>query len=139
MRRIDLPRIGVGPEPEKELPLQFEEAMERIEDILNQIEPQAVAFAASISFDLNEADTFDVAALTGNVTAITINNPHKGQTWSVIFTQDGTGSRTVLGWPSAVLLADGAFTLTTTADKKDSITFLYDGTNHVEKSRALNM
>ena len=75
--------------------------------------------SGAITFDLALSNSFDVL-LTENITAITISNPpasgNKGQL-EITFLQDGTGSRTVAGWPASVLWPGGtAPVITTTAD-----------------------
>lgn len=66
--------------------------------------------------------------LGGNRT-FTFANPRDGARYLIILKQDGTGSRTVT-WPATVLWTGGsAPTLTTTANKVDIVTFVYDGTN----------
>ena len=149
MIQIDLPRIYFG-EYLKNLHTaedlidtivrpEFNDAMQRLEENLNNIQPNEVAYAASITLDLTESSFHKVAALTGDVTSISIANPTEGQEWSVLFVQDGTGSRVVSGWPASVKLSGGAFVITTTASKGSLITFLYDGTTHWEKSRSTNL
>ena len=139
MRRIDLPSLGSIDKPEEELPAAFDEAMYLLEDHLNAIGVFSIDFSATPTFDLEEADSFDLAAMTVNITGITLNNPHVGQVWRVVFLQDGVGSRTISGWPASVLLTGGSFTPTATGGKRSMLTFLYDGSNHVEQSRSLNM
>jgi len=73
--------------------------------------------SGAITFDLAVSNSFDVS-LTENITAITISNPpatsNRGSV-TIVFVQDGTGSRTVAGWPAAVKWPGGtAPTITTT-------------------------
>ena len=120
--------------------LKFE--IERIEDRLDHIAPYAPAFSATPTLDLSRiahGGSIDFGTLTANVTAVTITNAGKGQRWTIIFTQDGGGGFTIAGWPSNVLLTGAAFAITGTAGAKSIITFVYDGTNHVEVSRALDV
>lgn len=120
--------------------LRFE--VQKIEDRLDHFEPLSVTFSATPTFDLSRiphGGTIDFGALTGNVTAITISNPGKGQKWTIVFTQDGTGGRTVAGWPSNVKLTGAALTVTSTLNVKSVISFVYDGTNHLEMARALDV
>lgn len=71
--------------------------------------------------------------LTAGVT-FTFSNGIAGARYALILTQDTTGSRLVT-WPASVKWPGGtAPTLTTTGDKKDAITFLYDGTNYLGSS-----
>lgn len=74
-----------------------------------------------------------------SITAITANSSQVGRRIVVSLTQDGTGSRTVT-WPSNVKFAGAtAPTLTTTAGRTDSFTFVYNGTNFMETSRSMNI
>ena len=80
---------------------------------------QAVTISSgAVTFDCEVANSFSVS-LTENITSITISNPPASGNKGIIeieFTQDGTGSRTVSGWPASVLWAGGsAPTITTTA------------------------
>ncbi len=74
--------------------------------------------SGALTLDLENGNIFDIT-LTENVTAITISNwPASGSYgWlKVRFKQDGTGSRTVAGWPAAIGWAGGAApTITTDA------------------------
>jgi hypothetical protein len=64
--------------------------------------------------------------LTGNVT-LTLSNPIAGGRYMIVFTQDGTGGRTVT-WPAAVKWTGGvAPTITTTAGAIDICTLAYTG------------
>src|SRR4051812_43571260 len=64
--------------------------------------PTIVA-AASITIDLSTANWF-LITLGANITGITISNwtASKGVPVMLEFKQDGTGGRTVAGWPAAV-------------------------------------
>lgn len=75
--------------------------------------------SGAITFDLTNGNSFKVT-LTENITSITLSNPPASGTYGEIvieFIQDGTGSRTVSGWPAAVKWqgGTGAPTITTTA------------------------
>lgn len=56
---------------------------------------QQPAFSATPTFDCSVTNVYEPAALTGNVTSITMNNPVGGQTVQIRFLQDATGGRTV--------------------------------------------
>lgn len=80
------------------------------------------------------------AALTGNVTGWSISGtPVSGQEIEITWIQDATGSRTLAGGPGTVKHAGAALTLTTTANRRDVVTYRYDGTNWIEKSRSMNV
>jgi hypothetical protein len=86
----------------------------------------APADGATITFDLSAADLFKPAALGGNRT-LALSNAPTVSPWAkftIILTQDGTGSRTVT-WFSGIKWAGGvAPTLTTPAGGIDVFTFL---------------
>lgn len=79
------------------------------------------ADAATITFDLSTSNDHQVQ-LAGN-RILALANDAVGQKFSIILQQDATGSRTVTWW-SGILWAGGvAPTLTTTANKRDVLTF----------------
>lgn len=53
------------------------------------------AHSATPTFDCAESNVFEPAALTGNVTSMTLSNAVGGQTVNIRFLQDATGGRTV--------------------------------------------
>ncbi len=57
--------------------------------------PQQPTFSATPTFDCATSNVFEPAALTANVTAITMSNVQAGQTVQIRFLQDATGGRTV--------------------------------------------
>jgi hypothetical protein len=90
-----------------------------------------VSFSTTPTFDWNNSNV-QYMSMTGNITAITLNNPGDGGRYQIIFKQDGTGSRTIVGsaWPASVLWTAGnAPVLSTVANKVDIIGFTYDATN----------
>ena len=120
--------------------LRFE--VQKIEDRFDHIEPYEPAFSATPTLDLSKiphVGTINFGTLTANVTAVTITNPGKGQKWTIIFTQNGGGGFTIAGWPSNVKLTGAAYAITGTAGAKSTISFLYDGTNHIEIARSLDV
>lgn len=56
---------------------------------------QQPAHSATPDFDCAAGNVFEPAAMTGNVTSITLSNPAAGQTVQIRFQQDATGGRTV--------------------------------------------
>lgn len=78
--------------------------------------------------------------LTANVTSWTFAAGAAGESVTLEFIQDGTGTRTLAGTPANVKLAGAALTLSTGINKRDLITFEYDTTdsNWYEQSRSLN-
>lgn len=103
-------------------------------------EQKNVTFSATPTFDPANGD-FQTITMTANITGWTFSAGLEGEVVTIAFIQDGTGSRTLAGTPSNVLLAGGALTLTTTASKRDQITFRYDATltKWVEQARSLNL
>lgn len=88
----------------------------------------------TVTADLSQGNTFRMRA-TGNFT-LAVSNPKDGQRATFIIRQDGTGSRTVT-WPTAFRWLNGTGatdsttdkpTLTTTANKLDIISGIYDAT-----------
>ena len=77
---------------------------------------------ATITWDLSAGVNAKVT-IAGNRT-LAVTNPKEGATYSLSVGQDGTGTRTMT-WPSSFDWgATGAPTLTTTASKRDRITFI---------------
>lgn len=73
--------------------------------------------------------------LTGNPTIAAPYQAATGQEMTFIFTQDATGGRTVT-WNSIFKVN---WTPVTTGGAKNAITFVYDGTNWVQKSVAVGL
>lgn len=62
--------------------------------------------SATPTFNCATGNVFEPAALTGNVTSITMSNAVGGQTVNIRFVQDGTGGRTV-AVPSGAKVSGG--------------------------------
>ncbi|OFV95343.1 MAG: hypothetical protein A3F68_12360 [Acidobacteria bacterium RIFCSPLOWO2_12_FULL_54_10] len=97
----------------------------------------SVSFNSYLTFDASTANSFKTI-LAGDVTSSALSNGSVGQQVTLILCQDGAGKRT-LTWPEDAKLSDGAFILSTAANKCDSWTAVYDGSNWYEISRAVNM
>ena len=82
---------------------------------------------ATIALDWNNGNVQKVT-LGGNRT-FTFANPKTGGRYLIVLKQDGTGSRTIT-WPTIKWQGGSAPTLTTTANKVDLITIIYDGTDY---------
>lgn len=54
-----------------------------------------IAFSATPTVDASLSNYHEIGSLTANITSLTITNPTGGQTITIRFKQDGTGSRTV--------------------------------------------
>ncbi|WP_024873146.1 hypothetical protein [Tolumonas lignilytica] len=91
----------------------------------------AIAYAASITPDVSKLNKGlgVVATLTGNVTLANPTNLVAGSSakWDMVFTQDGTGSRT-LSFGTAYKKVGGAVALSTAAGSVDVVHFVSDGT-----------
>ena len=96
----------------------------------------SVTFSTTPDFDASLGNLLKLT-LTDNVTSSTISNPASGEQVMLLLCQDATGSRTMT-WPSNLKLAGGAYTLTTTASKCDTLVIAYDGSNWYEMARATN-
>lgn len=99
----------------------------------------STAYAATITPDVTLGGT-QAITLTGNTT---IAAPPAASTWAgarlrFALLQDGTGSRTVT-WNAAYKLAGGSLTITSGANKRSIIEFVYDGAAWMETSRSLNV
>jgi len=105
-------------------------------DQYNNIRKDALLAVKDVTSDADGATiTFNMATspihkvtLGGN-RALADSNVATGQGFIIILQQDGTGGRTVtwwgnIKWPEAV-----APTLTTTPNRYDIFSFIYDGTN----------
>ncbi len=83
---------------------------------------------ATIALNWNNGN-FQQVTLGGNRT-FTFSNPKAGGRYLIVIKQDATGSRTVT-WPTIKWKGGTTPTLTTTANKKDLITIVYDGTDYL--------
>lgn len=90
--------------------------------------------AGTVTADLSQGNTFRMTA-TGNFT-LAVSNMKDGQRATLIIRQDGTGSRTIT-WPTSFRWLNGTGatdsttdkpTLTTTPNKVDIISGIYDAT-----------
>jgi hypothetical protein len=91
----------------------------------------APAYAATVTPDPDGGGetVVNVGALTGNVTIGAVANPMPGQRLFFLFTQDGTGGRTVT-WNAAY--KHSWSDTGNTAGLRASITMVYDGTGWVQ-------
>lgn len=83
---------------------------------------------ATITFNMATSPIHNVT-LGGN-RILAVSNVATSQGFVIILKQDGTGSRTVTWWSSIKWPGAGAPTLTTTANRYDIFSFIYDGTNY---------
>lgn len=110
-------------------------------------ETQSIASsAAALAIDLTQGRNV-LITLGASVTSWTMTGGQAGQFYTLTFIQDATGSRTLASAQATVIylptvyVATGtrtAPTLTTTAAKRDSFLFYFDGLNYWEIQRAFN-
>lgn len=103
--------------------------------------PPALAGSAAPSYaELADAPTITIDWSKGSMQAVTLHgnrtlifeNAQKGGRYTLIIKQDATGSRIPIWpaqvhWPGETQLPP---TLTSTASKKDYLTFIYDGASY---------
>lgn len=82
--------------------------------------PVSVAYAATVTLDLDDGLNFDIGALTGNITLANFTNAKPGQSGVIRMAQDATGGRT-LSVGSNLKRPGGAMLLTPTASASDRI------------------
>ena len=99
----------------------------------------APAAAGTYTPDLGRANSFLIQMPAGNITIAAPVNARSGLLMDITIIQDGVGSRTVT-WNAIFHFAGAtAPTLTTTASRRDSFRFLYNGTFWQELARTLNV
>lgn len=80
--------------------------------------------AGALTLDFSASNYFEVT-LAENITSITINNTSIPGPRTIVFKQDGTGSRTLAGWPAGVKWAgDAAPVLPVGANDEKVVTIL---------------
>ena len=101
------------------------QAITKLSNIVTAHTPGA---AGTATLDLNVSRIHDITMPAGNIT-IAISNENNGDIFTIRISQDGTGSRTVT-WFSTIKWEEGTTpTLTTTANKADTIIFRVTGTD----------
>jgi hypothetical protein len=94
-----------------------------------------LAGGPSVTFDRKDGNLHK-ATLSGNITPVLTDGIGKGDTITLEFIQDATGSRTVSAW-SANVKTQGDFIPSPAPGSISSITHIWDGTYWVEVSRSL--
>lgn len=90
------------------------------------------ASAATLVVDLSAGHVHNIT-LGINVTTVTLTPPPGAGTFVLRFIQDGTGTRTLVGWPAAVNWPSGtAPTFGDIAAARRIVTLVYDGTSEYE-------
>jgi len=82
----------------------------------------------SSSLNVDNGTIYSVTA-TGGITINSLGNAVAGTSFTLIITQDGSGSRTLTAG-SNIKWAGGQKTLSTAANAIDVISFFYDGTTY---------
>jgi hypothetical protein len=100
--------------------------------------PQATqTLAANGAVTINSQSGDAAITLQANATSSSITgSPVNGQKLAVTWIQDSTGGRTY-SWPTNCKFAGGSAPSDTTASKRSTVTFRFDGTNWYEESRAV--
>lgn len=94
-----------------------------------QTTPVAVASSGgTLAIDCTASNVYTLT-MNENVTTFNLTNPAQGQTINVVFTQDGTGSRTLTPWPASFKWPGGIVpVLSTNASAIDILVLTYVGT-----------
>lgn len=90
--------------------------------------------SGSVTIDASAGDVHEIT-LAGNATSTSITNATVGQELTLTFIQDGTGSRAYT-WPAALYDGGAAPANLSTPNRRDTITYAYDGTNWCETGRS---
>lgn len=102
---------------------------------------QTVAAATSTTINPASGDHVRVTLSATAITTMTISAGQDGEIMTVQVIEDATGTRTIPTTWTNVQFAGGSYTATTTANKRDVLTFRYDSTaaKWMEQSRAMNV
>lgn len=113
---------------------------------LTTLQTMTLASAGALAIDWSLGNTC-VVTMQANASSVTFANPIAGQFYSLTLVQDATGSRTWTSGPSSVRWMNTTYlggtagsipTLTTTASKRDSLLFYFDGTNYWQVGQVFN-
>ena len=114
----------------------------------NKILDAAGVFTTETTTTYGATTTFDMSTffntkvtLTGNITTVTVNNIKAGQSGTIRFIQDGTGSRTLPATFNANFVFAGGTqpVLTTTASAIDALVYSCSATNYCVASLINNV
>lgn len=98
----------------------------------------APAAAGTYTPDMNWGEKHTVQMPAGNITIAAPVNAKRGHRLEISVIQDATGSRLVT-WNAIYKFAGAASpTLTTTASRRDTFRFVFNGTTWEETARTLN-
>ena len=130
--------------PPLRIPAGAEAGYSAVSDASGNVTWSLPGILAAQTLTVSGAVTFSAAA--GNVQAVTlsanaassaITGAVTGRELTIQWVQDGAGSRTYV-WPTNCKFVGGTYpSASTTAGYTDSVTFIYNGTNWLEKARAL--
>jgi hypothetical protein len=98
---------------------------------VQSVTPYRANISGAVSIDLSATAKSNNLhlTLTGNVSSFALTNPTDGAVYNIRFIQDGTGSRTFAGFPSAFKFAGGtAPTFSTAAGAVDFLSAEYGST-----------
>lgn len=98
---------------------------------VQSVTPYRANISGAVSIDLSATARSNNLhlTLTGNVSSFALTNPTDGAVYNIRFIQDGTGSRTFAGFPSAFKFAGGtAPTFSTAAGAVDFLSAEYGST-----------
>lgn len=123
-----------GPRPYPMQGFSFAQTNQGRQTVRQQVNTiNTVTYSASMTPDLSQGNVFVISANNG--TAFTINaptNPIAGQVWSLTIRNTSGGALGVATFNAVFKLA--TWTQPANANSR-TITFYFDGTNHIERSR----
>jgi hypothetical protein len=102
---------------------------------------QTIAAAATITLDPASGQTIRVTLSGTAITTVNAGTGAANQEMIVEIIQDGTGGRSISGWSASFVFAGGSYTPTSTASKRDILTFTWDSvaSKWYEQSRSMNL
>lgn len=106
--------------------------------VIQSVKAQVLGANGAVTVDASTGN-FQRITLSANATSSQITNSKVGQELTLVWEQDGSGSRSY-AWPANVRFVGAAApTPTTTANRSDSVTFFYDGALWREIGRSVNV
>ena len=105
--------------------------------LFGAIAPVSVAYAGTVTLDLDEGVNFDIGTLTGNLTLANFTNAKPGQSGIIRLVQDATGGR-ALSVGSNLKRPGGALSLTPTANASDRLYYFVWSSSYIDISPARN-
>lgn len=112
----------------------------------NKTQTMTLAAAGALAIDWSLGENC-IATLQANASSVTFANGVAGHSYALTVVQDATGSRTWTSGPATAKWMNTAYlggtagsipTLTTTASKRDTFMFHFDGTNYLQVGQVLN-